>query len=212
MKKRKNQLLEKVERFIEEPPHEPEPPQPEKPVSQRSRNMALLRYFAIMFVAAFVLVLLSFLQQRRDSRQTISELSQNASSALTRAEQLQADNRALTEQNTELTEKNQDLTEQLSSLETQLQQLREEMEAVSNGTQEADQKIKDLEARLEEAENRQRESARAYELLLSARRALDEERVDDFIAAMSQLADMTSSLDTQGTAVYQELLKAGQKP
>lgn len=59
------------------------------------KRTALLRYMAVMFAAAFLLVLLSFVMQMRSSNTTISHLSQSSASALARAEQLQEDNREL---------------------------------------------------------------------------------------------------------------------
>mgnify|MGYP000559070395 FL=1 len=88
-RKTSHELLEKVGQLIEEQPaggeeapHKEEPPAP-------NRNKALMTYIAILFGVAFVLVLFSFLMQQKDSRQTISELNQNANNALSRAEQLQ---------------------------------------------------------------------------------------------------------------------------
>ena len=61
------------------------------------KRTALLRYMAVMFAAAFLLVLVSFVSQTHRSNTTISDLSQSASGALARAQQLQEDNRELQE-------------------------------------------------------------------------------------------------------------------
>lgn len=61
------------------------------------KRTALLRYMAVMFAAAFLLVLFSFVMQMRSSNTTISHLSASSASALARAEQLQEENRQLTE-------------------------------------------------------------------------------------------------------------------
>lgn len=61
----------------------------------KDKRTALLRYMAVLFAAAFVLVLLSMLVQMNNSNSTISQLSQSSASALAKAEQLQEDNRAL---------------------------------------------------------------------------------------------------------------------
>ena len=63
--------------------------QPEKTGLDETRKSALLRYVAILFAVAFVLVLISMLSQMRDSNSTITELSQSSSSAIQKAEQLQ---------------------------------------------------------------------------------------------------------------------------
>ncbi len=62
------------------------------------RKTALLRYIAILFAVAFLLVLVSLLGQMRDSQNTISQLNQSSTSALQRAEQLQDRNRQLEEE------------------------------------------------------------------------------------------------------------------
>ena len=97
-----HELLEKMGQLIEEQPEASAPPAQEPPgekPTSPNRNRALMTYIAFLFGVAFVLVLLSFLIQQKDSRQTISELNQNANSALSRAEQLQDNNRELLEAN-----------------------------------------------------------------------------------------------------------------
>ena len=53
-------------------------------LSEKKKN-ALLRYMAVLFGVAFLLVLLSFLIQMRDSQQTISELNLSTTNALRNA-------------------------------------------------------------------------------------------------------------------------------
>ena len=62
------------------PDHSPESapasaPEPHRAGLPDQKKNALLRYMAILFGVAFLLVLLSFLIQMRDSRETISDLS-----------------------------------------------------------------------------------------------------------------------------------------
>ena len=59
------------------------------PLSE-ARKTALLRYMAVLFAVAFLLVLLSLILQAHSSKATISELTQTSSSALSNVEQLQA--------------------------------------------------------------------------------------------------------------------------
>ena len=59
------------------------------------RKTALLRYIAVLFAVAFLLVLASLLGQMRDTKNAITELNQSSTSALQRAEQLQDRNREL---------------------------------------------------------------------------------------------------------------------
>ena len=58
-----------------------EQPQPPAPLSD-ARKAALLRYMAILFAVAFLLVLLSLILQTHSSKSTISELSAASTSAL----------------------------------------------------------------------------------------------------------------------------------
>ena len=120
--------------------------QPEKTGLDEKRKSALLRYIAILFAVAFVLVLLSLFGQMRNSKTTISELSQSSTSALQKAEQLQQDN-------LELSEENAELTQDKKFLQQQVEQLTEEVEALE----------KELEAALE----KQAELQEAYDTLLT---------------------------------------------
>lgn len=60
-----------------------------------NKRTALLRYMTVMFAAAFVLVLMSFLFQLKSHNTTVSEMAQTSASALSRAEELQEENRTL---------------------------------------------------------------------------------------------------------------------
>ena len=103
----KPQVPEAPEAPVETAPEAPAAPADgpeaaEKPGLSARKRTALLRYMAVLFGVAFLLVLLSFLIQIRDSRETISDLNQSQSSALQRAQQLQAQNESLTEDNNNL--------------------------------------------------------------------------------------------------------------
>ena len=206
MRKKKSELLEKVEHLIEEPEQTEVPQQePERTPSQASRNNALLRYISILFCAVFLLVALSFLRQLRNSQETISQLNQNASSALSKAEQLQDENRALTE-------KNQELNGQISQLEQDKQALQQELEDAKAALEQSEQNRQDLESQLTEEKDRLKTRLAAYELLAQAQRALREERTDDFADAMEKLAEMLPSLDQEGALLYADLFKQLQNP
>lgn len=86
--------------------------QPEKAGLDEKRKNALLRYIAVLFAVAFVLVLLSMFSQMRSSKTTISELNQSSTSALENIQKLQ-------EQNQLLTEENQLLEQELSDTKTE---------------------------------------------------------------------------------------------
>ena len=70
---------------------QPEQAAPEtgKPLSEK-RKSALLRYMAVLFCAAFILVLISLILQTHSSKAKISELNAASTSALSNAEALQA--------------------------------------------------------------------------------------------------------------------------
>lgn len=208
--KRKNgkpgqELLEKVEQLIEEKPKqdaqapefptpEASPPEAEKPGRGPRREQALLTYISLLFGVSFVLVLLSFLLQQQD----ISELNQSASSALARAEQLQDNNR-------ELTQTNQDLQTQLADLQAQLES---ESAVAQEELETANRQINSLEEELTQIQAQTEQQQEAYELLCSALLALSEERSEDFQRDMTALAALADMLDSQGKAVYQQLLAA----
>ena len=67
-----------------EPQNAPQDKQP-APLSE-ARKTALLRYMAVLFAVAFLLVLLSLILQAHSSKATISELTQTSSSALSNVE------------------------------------------------------------------------------------------------------------------------------
>lgn len=83
----------------------PETAAPETPAEEKqetfqermpsAKRTALLRYMTVMFAAAFFLVLMSFVFQMKSHNTTVSELSQSSASALSRAQQLQEENREL---------------------------------------------------------------------------------------------------------------------
>ncbi len=106
-----------------------EPEEEAPPLNEQKKN-ALLRYMAILFGLAFLLVLLSFLIQMRDSRETISDLSQSNASALQNAGKLQDDNISLLRENGEL-------REQIASLEAELSKAKEDGERAETAKRDA---------------------------------------------------------------------------
>ena len=91
----------------------------EKPLDE-TRKAALLRYLGVMFVVAFVFVLISMMGELRDKQATIKELDSSSTSALTKVEQLQDDNRQLIADNAYLTGRIEELEKQLDELEQDL--------------------------------------------------------------------------------------------
>jgi len=145
-------------------------------------------------------VLLSFLIQMRDSRETISDLHESNASALENALQLQEENQALTAANGELTEK-------ISDLEAQAQTAADEAEATKT----------DLELQLAQAETRREEAEAesqqtladtqaAYDLLLTAQTALSAEDRPAAQAALDELGPQRAFLSPAAQAQYDRLL------
>ncbi len=83
------------------------------------RKSAVLRYIAVLFAVAFLLVLFSLLGQMRNNLNTITALNESSTSALQKAEQLQDRNRELEQQLAEM----ETLLEEKEGLEQQLTQL-----------------------------------------------------------------------------------------
>jgi len=115
---------------------------PEKAAFSNQKKNALLRYMAILFGVAFLMVLLSFLIQLRDSSQTISQLNQSNASALQNAGKLQEENQALTAENEALNQQVSGLTDRLKTATSRadvnaadLQAAKKELSAAQAATQ-----------------------------------------------------------------------------
>ena len=112
-------FIEDAHRYPEEPQKNRRPPAPEADtrrhrVQQRRKRNSVFRYIAILFAAAFVLLLYTFMLERRESQQQIDDLKQSASAYQT----LQG-----------LMSSNDQLKTQVSELEAQLQELQGQLAA-----------------------------------------------------------------------------------
>lgn len=202
MKKEKNR--EFLEHFVEQP----QPPEPEtvktpedSVVVDRKRNWALLRYIAIMFCVAFVLVFMSlYFTTRRDSQQTISQLNQNASSALAKAEQLQNDNRELTVLNTTLQKQVNQLEADLKAAQDTATAQEEKIDAMAS---EVDQVKKENERLTKEKDN----TLKACSLLVQAQLAYGEGKTEECTAILEELSEFQKYLDQDGKKLHDQLLK-----
>lgn len=181
------------EEIVEQNPAPAEPPKDKAPISDEKRT-ALLRYMAILFGVAFLLVLLTFLIQLRDSKQTISELNKSNASALQNAGKLQEENQALTAAKTDL--------------ETQVADLEAEVEDLTDSNEELEESQKDLEKQLEEANQKVTDTQTAYVLLAQAKAAKSEEDLETLATVMDQLEPLTELLadDDQATAAHLQSL------
>lgn len=167
--------------------------QPPAPLSD-ARKAALLRYMAILFAVAFLLVLLSLILQTHSSKSTISELSAASTSALDNAVKLQEENRALQEE--------QQLQDQLDELQKKLDEetaLNEQLLAASQDEEkDAKQELRDKEQELEH-------TRMAYEALLTAMNCDTREGNVTFSRAMETVARYADCLSEEALAEYEKL-------
>lgn len=171
-------------------------PQPAAPLSE-ARKAALLRYMAILFAVAFLLVLLSLILQTHSSKSTISELSAASMSALDNAVKLQEENRSLQEEK-------QSLKDELSQAQ---QQLEEETARGETLLEQAEQAGQAEQAQRKAAEQELTHTKAAYEALLTAMRCQTREGNVTFSRAMETVERYKDYLDEAALAEYEKLLE-----
>lgn len=158
------------------PPDTPEVTEQKNTMTPKSRN-ALLRYMAILFAVAFIIVTISLVISMHTSQNTITALNQASASALQNAEQLQSSNR-------DLSDENEQLRQQISELEAQLDEVQTTAENAAS------------------AEERAKQTEKAYNLLLQAMTARNNGDYAAFTAAMEQLAPLQDYLQDTAAALY----------
>ena len=94
------------------------------------RNSSVVLYLMILFAAAFLLLLMSFLMQNRSNREAMSHLEETSNSAMESLENRLRENEELKAQVAELEEKNDRLTQQAQQADNQARQEQEEFTAV----------------------------------------------------------------------------------
>ena len=167
----------------------------------RSKN-ALLRYVAVLFAVAFLLVLLSYLVQMRNMNTTVSELNQTSSSALTNAQMLQSMNQQLMQENEALRLELDELKQQLDQTEDSLTAEQTQSDMTVQALQ---QELAALESAMTDAEAQHSAVLSAYELLSKAASAAN---ANDLVALRSYMAELEPSaglLGTQATRLYNAL-------
>ena len=171
----------------------PAPSDPEKELAQK-RN-AFLRYMAIIFAVAFLLVLLSLILQAHAAKTALSDLKESNSSALTNAavnaELLQDENRKLQEELDSTKKLLADEQEKAKTQEESIAQLEQELEALRTEHAEAS----------ESSEGTQE----AYDALLTALRCTTREGNITFSKAMSTVEKYKEYLSQEALAVYEAL-------
>ena len=174
--------------------NEKKTPQPEqaapetgKPLSEK-RKSALLRYMAVLFCAAFILVLISLILQTHSSKAKISELNAASTSALSNAEALQNENRALQDEKIALEKENEELPQKLD----ETSQAEENTQAAEN------EMIKSLRTELDRTKE-------AYEALLEAKACETREGNVTFSRAMQTLERLKDYLGQTALEEYKAL-------
>ena len=168
---------------------QPEQAAPEtgKPLSEK-RKSALLRYMAVLFCAAFILVLISLILQTHSSKAKISELNAASTSALSNAEALQNENRALQDDKIALEKENEELQAKID----EAAQSEEESQAAEN------EMIKSLRTELDRTKE-------AYEALLEAKACETREGNVTFSRAMQTLERLKDYLGQTALEEYKAL-------
>ena len=179
-------------------------PQPEKAPLDETRKNALLRYIGIMFVVAFVFVLISMFSELRSSEAAISELNASSTSALQKAEQLQDTNRQLETDNAYLSGRIEELEKQLADLED----LQSRLETAEEAQKDLQASQQELEEKLETAEEARENTQKAYDLLLELQTAVSvgSEDVSQLVSELEKLKDY---LGETALKTYENLTKEG---
>ena len=120
--------------IAEQTPDTAQPPAPpeekrQPPLSDAKKN-ALLRYMTVLFAVAFLLVLASLILQKNSSQEQIGALNESNASAITRAEQLQTQNRDLQDEVASLKQELEDAQAQITGQSGELDALRDEYDAL----------------------------------------------------------------------------------
>ena len=165
-----------------------EQPQPPAPLSD-ARKAALLRYMAILFAVAFLLVLLSLILQTHSSKSTISELRAASTSAL------QEQNRALQE---ETQERNDVLDAVQIKLDEETALNDQLLQATQDEQSDAKQELRDKEQELDH-------TRLAYEALLTAMNCDTHEGNVTFSRAMETVARYQECLSENALAEFEKL-------
>ena len=184
-----------------------QPPEPEKAPLSDKKKRALLNYMCILFCAAFILVLLSFLIQLRDSNSTITQLSQTSTNAMTNAQRLQEENSTLITEADEMKKQITSLEEERGALQDQVASLeaeRDDLQSQLDEQQAQEEEFSELKTQLEEAQ----QSAEAYQLLAEL---LNTESLEEQKALLTKLEPLKSVLDSSSQKIYEEILQEVQK-
>lgn len=170
---------------------QPAPPEDKRqqPLSDAKKN-ALLRYMTVLFAVAFLLVLASLILQKNSSQEQIGALNESNASAITRAEQLQTQNRDLQDEVASLKQELGDVQSQLDDQTDALDALRDEYDALER---EADA-VQD-----------------AYSALITALQCKTHEGNVTYSKAMGAVERNKQYLSDDAKAAYEALLTSDEK-
>ena len=170
---------------------QPAPPEDKRqqPLSDAKKN-ALLRYMTVLFAMAFLLVLVSLIMQKNSSQEQIGALNESNASAITRAEQLQTQNRDLQDEVAQLQQELEDAKAQADEQTQTLDALRDEYDALER---EADA-VQD-----------------AYSALITALQCKTHEGNITYSKAMGAVERNKQYLSDDALAAYLALLTADEK-
>ena len=166
--------------------------EPEKSGLDDKKRNALLRYVAILFAVAFLLVLFSMLMEQRNSNAAMDQLNQSSASALQKAELLQDTNRQLEKDKSYLEGRLEEQEKDLEDLQAQLEESKSEQERLEE----------QLETQLEAAGQEEISIHRAYELLLQAQAGSG--------SALKELEQYKAYLGEYALKLYENLIKEGE--
>lgn len=170
---------------------QPAPPEDKRqqPLSDAKKN-ALLRYMTVLFAVAFLLVLASLILQKNSSQEQIGALNESNASAITRAEQLQTQNRDLQDEVASLKQELEDAQAQITGQSGELDALRDEYDALER---EADA-VQD-----------------AYSALITALQCKTHEGNVTYSKAMGAVERNKQYLSDDAKAAYEALLTSDEK-
>ena len=98
------------------------------PASKEKRQKSVFKYIAILFAAAFVLMLMTFLMERRQNQQVVDSLNQSVSGLRESLSSMQSAQ--------DVYEENQEMIQQINELQSEVDRLTTENSALSNSQKE----------------------------------------------------------------------------
>ena len=121
----------------QEPQVSEKPPAYTPPVTQEKRRKSVIHYVTILFAAAFVLMLMTYVMERRQNEAVVDSLTQSVSGlreSITNMESTQD----IYDDNVKLMEELDQLNEQLEEQKSQLDTVQQQLEAQTNAAKAMD--------------------------------------------------------------------------